>query len=125
MYLSEIIYTANFYPMKTTGTGNCGVPAGKTYRSCNYHGVSSQFLQPFSIDSADFLCRDPAIPSPRSFHGIKICSVLKRVFLLKIYLTKNMTRLSRQLEPFYPLPASRFFIDICRNKSKDYESSPL
>ena len=22
-------YTANFYPMKTTGTGNCGVPAGK------------------------------------------------------------------------------------------------
>ena len=24
------IYTANFYPMKTTGSGNYGVPAGKT-----------------------------------------------------------------------------------------------
>ena len=23
-------YTANFYPMKTTGTGNCGVPEGKS-----------------------------------------------------------------------------------------------
>ena len=23
-------YTANFYTMKTTRTGNCGVPAGKT-----------------------------------------------------------------------------------------------
>ena len=44
-------------------------------KSCNYHGVSLQFLQPFSIDRAGFLCRDPAIPSPRSFHGVKICSV--------------------------------------------------
>ena len=35
-----------------------------------------QFLQPFSIDSADFPCRDPGIPSPCSFHGVKICSVL-------------------------------------------------
>ena len=33
-------------------------------RSCNYHGVSLQFLQPFSIARAGFLCRDPAIPSP-------------------------------------------------------------
>ena len=52
--------------------------AGKphdNYRSCNYPGVSPQFLQPFSIDSADFPCRDPAIPSPCSFHGAKICSV--------------------------------------------------
>ena len=24
-------YTANFYPKKTTGTENCGVPAGKTF----------------------------------------------------------------------------------------------
>ena len=24
------MYTANFYPMKTTGTGNYGVPVGKT-----------------------------------------------------------------------------------------------
>ena len=52
--------------------------AGKprdNYRSCNYHGVSPQFLQPFSIDSADFTCRDPAISSPRSFYGQNICSV--------------------------------------------------
>ena len=63
---------------------------GKSY---NYHGVSPQsvnitgfihnihrvslwFLQPFSIDSAGFPCRDPIIPSPHSFHGVKICSVL-------------------------------------------------
>ena len=46
------------------------------YRTYNYHGVSPQFLQPFSIDSADFPYRDPAIPSPRSFHGVKICSVV-------------------------------------------------
>ena len=32
-------------------------------------------IQPFSIDSAGFPCRDPAIPSPHSFHGVKICSV--------------------------------------------------
>ena len=38
------------------------------YMTCNYHGVSLQFLQPFSIDSADFLFRDPAISSPRSFY---------------------------------------------------------
>ena len=39
------------------------------------YGVSPQFLQPFSIDSADFPCRDPAISSPRSFYGQNICSV--------------------------------------------------
>ena len=53
--------------------------AGKprdNYRSCNYHGVSPQFLQPFSIDNAGFPCRDPAIPSPRSFYGVKICSAV-------------------------------------------------
>ena len=32
--------------------------------------------KPFSIDSADFPCRDPAIPSPRGFHGVEICSVV-------------------------------------------------
>ena len=37
---------------------------------------SPQFLQPFSIDSADSPCRDPAIPSPHSFHGAKICSAV-------------------------------------------------
>ena len=35
-----------------------------------------KFLQPFSIDSAGFPWRDAVIPSPRSFHGVKICSVL-------------------------------------------------
>ena len=38
------------------------------------HGVSPQFLQPFSIDSAGFPCRDPVIPTPGIFHGVKICS---------------------------------------------------
>ena len=44
------------------------------HRSCNCHRFSPQFLKPFSINKADFPCRDPAIPSPRSFHGVKICS---------------------------------------------------
>ena len=59
--------------------------AGKpcdNYRSCNYHGVSPQFLQPFSMDRAGFPCRDPEIPSPHTFHGIKICSVCKNVVFL-------------------------------------------
>ena len=53
--------------------------AGKlrdNYRFCNYYEVSPQFLQPFYIDNADFPCRDPTIPSPCSFHGVEICSVL-------------------------------------------------
>ena len=33
--MALIYYTANFYTMKTTGTGNCGVPARKT---CNIYG---------------------------------------------------------------------------------------
>ena len=33
------------------------------------------FYKPFSIDSAEFPCRDPAIPSPCSFHVVKICNV--------------------------------------------------
>ena len=41
------------------------------YRSYNYYGVYLTILQPFSIDSAGFPCRDLAIPSPRSFHGVK------------------------------------------------------
>ena len=41
------------------------------YRTYSYHRVSPQILQLFSIDSADFPCRDPAIPSPRSFQGCK------------------------------------------------------
>ena len=82
--------TANFYPMKTTGTGNLRDPCRENlhclwkravrkpcdnYRSCNHHGVSLQFLQPFSIDSADFPCRSPAISSPCSFYGQNICSL--------------------------------------------------
>ena len=58
------IYTANVLTIKT---GNCGRPAWK---------ICLQFLQPFSIDSADFPCRSPAISSPCSFYGQNICSVL-------------------------------------------------
>ena len=57
-----------------------GKPSGN-YRSYNYPGVFPQFLQPFSIDSAAFSCRDPAIPSPRSFHGVKICSVEVQIYI--------------------------------------------
>ena len=42
----------------------------------NIHRVFLWFLQPFSIDSAGFPCRDPVIPSPCSFHGVKICSAI-------------------------------------------------
>ena len=42
-------------------------------RNC---GVFPQFLQSFSIDIADFPCRNPAISSPRSFYGQNICSVV-------------------------------------------------
>ena len=62
--------------------------AGKSY---NYHGVSPQsvnmtglihnihrdsmwFLKPFSIYSAGFPYRDHVIPSPCSFHWVKICT---------------------------------------------------
>ena len=36
-FMNEVFkdYTANFYSMKTTGTGNYGVPAGKT---CTIYG---------------------------------------------------------------------------------------
>ena len=40
------------------------------------YGDSPQFLQPFSIDTADFPCRDPAISSSRSFYGQNICSIV-------------------------------------------------
>ena len=54
------------------------------YRTYNHHRVSSQLLQPFSIHSADFPCRDPAIPSPRTFYGQNICSQIHnyRQFIL-------------------------------------------
>ena len=47
------------------------------YSSYNYHGVTPQSTQPFSIDGEGFPCKDPAISSPRSFHEVKICSVAK------------------------------------------------
>ena len=43
--------------------------------------ITTQFLQPFSIDSADFPCRSPAISSPRSLYGQNICSVIEKKFL--------------------------------------------
>ena len=60
-----------------------GKPRDK-YRAYDYHGVSPQFLQPFTIDSTDFPCRDPAISSPRTFYGQNICIV---VFLFVKYFT--------------------------------------
>ena len=51
------------------------------YRTNNYHRDSLQFLQPFSIDSADFPCRSPAISSPCSFYGQNICSVVQVVIV--------------------------------------------
>jgi hypothetical protein len=82
-----------FTPWKLRGLGIAGSLQGKpalsmekgctncqethnNYWTYNYHLVSSQFLQLFSIDSAGFFCRDPAIPSSHSFHGVKTCSVL-------------------------------------------------
>ena len=46
--MKAIFHTANFYPIKTTGTRKCGVHAGKTcttYR--NIRRVSLWFIQPF------------------------------------------------------------------------------
>ena len=37
------------------------------YRSCNYHGVSPQFLNPFSIDSAGF----PCVQGPRNSQSLQ------------------------------------------------------
>jgi hypothetical protein len=67
--------------------------AGKprdNYKSCNYYWVSPQFLQPFSIDSTDFPCRDPAISSPRSFYGQNICSVVQCIFPKCMSLIMNL-----------------------------------
>ena len=69
-------YTANFYPMKTTGTGNCGVPAGKI---CTIYGKGLLELRGNLMIITGFPCRDPAIPSPRNFHGVKTSSVCSGV----------------------------------------------
>jgi hypothetical protein len=49
---------------------------GRVFHWKSDNWVYPQFLQPFSIDSADFPCRDPAISSPHSCYGQNICSVL-------------------------------------------------
>ena len=60
--------TPNSAPCALPGFQNfCSIPAG--------HLIRSMLPWQFSIYSADFPRRDPAIPSPRSFHGVKICSV--------------------------------------------------
>ena len=58
--------------------------------SCDYE-VSPQFLQSFSIDSANFFCMDFAVSSPRSFYGQNICSVV--VSKLKYEIVKEMATL--------------------------------
>ena len=45
------------------------------------YGVLPQFLQPLSLDSADFPCRGPAFSSPCSFYGQNICSASGSKFL--------------------------------------------
>ena len=62
------------------------------YRTCKHHRVSPQFLQPFSIDRADFPCRDPAISSPRSFYGQNICGAFL-FFVIAMAQFKIWTRL--------------------------------
>ena len=112
--IAGTIHTANVLTIKTTGTGNCGVPAGKictiygiagkpcdNYRTYNYHGVSPQFLQPFSIDSADFPCRDPAISSPRSFYGQNICSAERKIPKGSLTILKKCKNMNTQLT-FWP-----------------------
>ena len=53
--------------MKTMGTGNCGVPAGKT---CTIYGKGLEELQGNPV-----IVTGLAIPSPHSCHGVNICSV--------------------------------------------------
>ena len=50
------------------------------YRTCHFHWVSLQFLHLFSIDMQVYpACRDPSISIPRSFHGVKICSICSNI----------------------------------------------
>ena len=64
----------------------------------NYHRDSLQFLQPFSIDSADFPCRSPAISSPCSFYGQNICSAV--ICLLSFKWKKEIDMFWRDLTLF-------------------------
>ena len=92
-----IIYTANVYkalwglyrfsllqgnPVIFTDCGEIlklswGSPAICKYYNFihNIHMIFLRFLQPFSKDCSGFPCKDPAIPCPCSFHGVKNCSV--------------------------------------------------
>ena len=51
----------------------------------NIHRISLWFLQPFFVTNAGFPCRDPAIPSPRSFavcwHFIAVMGVVDNLGL--------------------------------------------
>ena len=60
-----------------------------------------QFLQPFSIYSADFPCRGPAFSSPHSFYGQNICSVgnLFRAYLIIILKPLTTSKADCQLTP--------------------------
>ena len=86
------LYTANFYPMKTTETGNYRVPARRTCRE-NLHYLWKRAVQ-MAGKSHDnhFPCKDPVIPSPRSFHEVKICRVqlLDQKELQKMYMKHNI-----------------------------------
>ena len=63
-------YRENLHYLWKRVVNGVGKPSDN-YRSYNYYGVYLTILQHFSIDSAGFPCRDLAIPSPRSFHGVK------------------------------------------------------
>ena len=72
--------------------------AGKpcnNYSINNYYRVSLQFLQPFSIDSADFPCRDPAISSPCSFYGENIGSVVLTHSLIGQFSVETSSKLEQ------------------------------
>ena len=72
-----INYSANVLTIKTMGTGNCR--------------ENPQFLQPFSIDSADFPCRGLAISSPVVFMVKTFAMYLSRLFDCLVHLNLNAT----------------------------------
>ena len=115
---TPLLYTANVLTIKTMGTGNCRGPCRENLHylwkravrivgfPCNC-GVSLQFLQPFSIDSADFPCKDPTISSHQSFYGQNICSVLQIRTNVYVLLLQQLRQWSQKhlsiLKVFKPL----------------------
>ena len=69
LLMSPHQYTANVLTIKTTGTGNCGGPAGKI---CTIYGKGLSELQGFPAILTE------AISSPGSLYGQNICSVFSR-----------------------------------------------